>query len=94
MVAKKVIFSIDDNYNIIATYCQGNKTFDIKENDILYIKGFIKKNPEYYFRILFKHLLILILNYYLSSKSFLTSSRQSSSTTFFSLILEIAPVTL
>ncbi|MDI9540437.1 MAG: N-acetylglucosamine-6-phosphate deacetylase [Bacillota bacterium] len=33
---------IDDNYDVIETYCQGNKIFDIQDNKILYNKDFIK----------------------------------------------------
>lgn len=33
---------IDNDYNVIETYCQGNKIFDIKDNEILYNEDFIK----------------------------------------------------
>lgn len=33
---------IDDDYQVIATYCQGNKIYDIKDNKILYNEDFIR----------------------------------------------------
>ncbi|MGI6607937.1 MAG: N-acetylglucosamine-6-phosphate deacetylase [Erysipelotrichaceae bacterium] len=35
---------IDDKYNIIETYCQGNKIYDIKDNQILHNEDFIQKH--------------------------------------------------
>ncbi len=33
---------IDDDYQVLETYCQGNKIFDLKDNCILYNQEFIK----------------------------------------------------